>query len=174
MANNPDAKSKILNAVAQIERQKSKGKQYGGELKSRPRGKKNIASHNAQKAHSMESRLCEMVDTLTALRKAMPRLQDYVDGKISADIAFSHIAPASLIKLVKIMSEGESEKNQLDAAKHLLALAGHIPAQRHEVSRVDVSTPKEALVSLILSNRKNLEAHDIEVVDDEQDKNNQE
>ncbi len=121
----------------------------------------------AKKANDHQNQVADMLDTLAAVKRAAPKLFDFLQGKIPADVAFSSIAPASLMKLVEIMGGGESEKNQLDAAKHLLALAGHTPTQKHEIGRVDASTPKEALVSLIMGNKKNLEASGIEVEDDE-------
>lgn len=111
----------------------------------------------------------ELVDNVSALRKAVPKLDAYLEGKIPADVAFAALGPAAIQTLTKIMAYGESEKNQMDAAKHILALAGFTPSQKHEISRVDANTPKEALVSLIMGNKKGLEAAGIEVVDDDDD-----
>ncbi len=101
------------------------------------------------------------------MRRAAPKLYAFLQGTIPAEVAFASIAPASLMKLVEIMGGGESEKNQLDAAKTLLGLAGFTAVQKHEIGRVDATTPKEALVSLIMGNKKNLDAAGIDVVDDD-------
>ncbi len=117
----------------------------------------------------MEHRLVELVDTVSALRKAVPKLQDYLDGKVTAETAFSALGPAALYELARVMAHGESEKNKMDAAKHILGLAGFTPSQKHEISRVDANTPKEALVSLIMGNKKALDAAGIEVIEDDED-----
>lgn len=128
------------------------------------------AGRYAKMADKQENKMASLLDTLSAIKKAVPKLSAYLEGKVPADVAFSSIAPASLFKLVEIMGSGESEKNQLDAAKHLLALAGHTPTQKHEIGRMDASTPKEALVSLIMGNKKALSESGIEVEDDDQNK----
>lgn len=130
--------------------------------------KNNRYARSASKQHGRELSLLDAIDTYRAIQKAVPNLAKFLEGKIPADIAFSSIAPASLMKLVEIMGAGESEKNQLDAAKHLLSLAGHTPTQKHEIGRIDASTPKEALVSLIMGNKKNLDAAGIEIMEDDE------
>lgn len=131
------------------------------------RSKKARQQYHQQKDH-MEVRLVELVDNVKALRKFVPKLDEYLAGKIPADVAFASLGPAALQTLARIMAYGESEKNQMDAAKHLLGLAGYTPSQKHEISRVDANTPKEALVSLILGNKKTLEASGIEIVEDDE------
>lgn len=120
-------------------------------------------------ARTKEEWLVEAMDNKGKLLKLADIFEKLSQNKIDIVTAFGSVSPAMFLEMTQIAVSGESEKNRLDAAKHLLALAGHTPTQRHEIGRLDPNTPKEALISLIAGAKKDLGDVGIEIVDDDED-----
>lgn len=129
------------------------------------RGSKNHANRAADYAN-YEDALVNAIDMKRDIELVAKIFKKIDDGTIDVTGLFHGTSPVVAKKLLYIALNGESEKNRLDALKHLLALAGHSPAQKHEISRVDPSTPKEALLSLIAGQMRELKDEGIEVEDD--------
>jgi hypothetical protein len=116
-----------------------------------------------------EHRLAASLDIKLNVEKLIPILERLDCGKIDVRGLFDAVSNEAALSLLKIALDGDNEKNKLDATKHLLALAGHNPAQKHEISRLDPNTPKEALLAMISGSKKDLEKAGIELVDDRDD-----
>lgn len=107
------------------------------------------------------------IDSKRRLEKLAELLYKLDEGLIDVGGFASGVSKETIKNLLEIALEGESEKNRLDATKHLLGLAGHTVAQKHEVSRVDPNTPKESLIAMIKGSDKDLAKAGIEIVDDD-------
>lgn len=113
-----------------------------------------------------EYEMVKMLDLQKEYHKILPILKRLDSGHLDVSGLFGEVSNSAALQLLNIALNGESEKNRLDAVKHLLALGGHSPAQKHEISRVDPNTPKEAILSLIAGMKGDLEREGLEVVDD--------
>lgn len=122
-----------------------------------------------ERAASEENALIEAIDSKRDLALVAEIFREVKAGNKSLQTAFKEMSPAMAAKLLVIASRGENEKNRLDAIKTLLALGGHQPSQKHEISRVDPEAPKAALISMLRGSMKDLQAEGIEVVDDVSD-----
>jgi hypothetical protein len=117
-------------------------------------------------ANGREDAMIAAIDLRRDIEKVAKIFERIDEGKIDVQGLFSGATPIIAKKLIYMALAGESEKNRLDASKHLLALAGHNPAQKHEISRIDPSTPKEALLAMIAGQAQELQDEGIDVVDD--------
>lgn len=116
-----------------------------------------------------ENAMIDMIDFKRDMDKLLNIFQKIDEGKLDVQGMFHGLSPIVAKKLIKIAILGESEKNQLDAAKHLLGLAGHSVVAKHALATVDVTQPKEALIAMILGGKEALAKSDIEVIDDAED-----
>jgi hypothetical protein len=114
-----------------------------------------------------EEELIDAMDQIKAMRRMGPLVKKLLNKKVSLEQAFKENSTESFLMLMKMaFSDATSEKVKADILKHFLALAGHNPAQRHQIERVDPNTPKEALLAMLSGAGKDLAGEGIEVVDD--------
>jgi hypothetical protein len=109
------------------------------------------------------------MDDLAAMKRLAPTILKLVNKKITLTQAIQDTSSESLIMLMKLAFSEGSDKVKADVLKHLLALAGHSPAQKHQIERVDVNTPKEALLAMINGASADLQKEGIELDDDRED-----
>lgn len=117
----------------------------------------------------IEDNMIEAIDFRRGLERLQPILEKLVEDKFDPTSFFGAVSKFAAAELASVAFTGEKEKNRLDALKHLLALGGHTATQKHEISRVDPNTEKEALISIVRGARKDLLAEGIEIVDDSED-----
>lgn len=115
-----------------------------------------------------EEELVSAIDDLRALRSLAPMAIKLLAGKLSVAQALNKVGPESLVTLMKLaFSESTSEKVRADVLKHMLALNGHSPTQKHQIERlVDENTSKEALLAIISGAAKDLKSSGLELIDD--------
>lgn len=114
-----------------------------------------------------EEELIDAMDQIKAMRRMGPLVKKLLSKKIPLEQAFKENSTESFLMLMKMaFSESTSEKVKADILKHFLALAGHNPAQKNQIERVDPNTPKEALLAMLSGAGKDLAGEGIEVVDD--------
>jgi hypothetical protein len=116
--------------------------------------------------NNAEQRMIRALDMKMHADKLVGILEKLDSGKLDVHGLFEGVSNQAAINLLSIAIGGDNERNRLDATKHLLALAGHNPAQKHQIERVDPNTPKEALLSMIAGSKKDLDRSGIEIVDD--------
>lgn len=117
-----------------------------------------------------EDRMLSMLDQKNALLKLAPILKRLDKGTLDVQGAIDELAPNILIEQMKILySTDTADKVKLDAIKHLLGVAGYSPSQKHEISRVDPSTPRESILSILRGSTKDWAQADIEIVDDSEE-----
>lgn len=116
-----------------------------------------------------EDAMIAAVDFRTDMHRLKPLLEKLVEEKFDPGSFFGAVSKFAAAELASVAFTGEKEKNRLDALKHLLALGGHNATQKHEISRIDSNTEKEALMSIVRGAKKDLLAEGIEIVDDTED-----
>lgn len=119
--------------------------------------------------NNAEHRMARALDIKLHAEKIAGILEKLESGKLDAQGLFEGVSNQVAVNLLQIAVSGDNEKNRLDATKHLLALAGHNPAQKHQFERIDPNTPKEALISMIAGSKKDLSQSGIEIIDDRDD-----
>lgn len=117
-------------------------------------------------ARAQEEQVVNALDEMSALKRVMPTVLKLMKKKISLDQAIREVSPDAFMMLLKLAFSQDNPKVQSDVLRHLLALGGYNPAQKHEISRVDPNMPKEALLNLIAGAHKDLATENIEIVDD--------
>jgi hypothetical protein len=127
------------------------------------------ARHELHNPSAYEDAMVNALDELEALKRVMPIVAKIAKKKIPLEQAFKEVSGDAFIMLLKLAFSEENSKVQADVLKHIMALAGFNPAQKHEISKVDPDTPKEALINLIAGAQKDLAAENIEIVDDRDD-----
>ncbi len=115
----------------------------------------------------VEDDMIAAIDFRKGVDKMRPLLEKLVEDKFDPTSFFGAVSKYAAAELSSIAFTGEKEKNRLDALKHLLSLGGHTPTQKHEIGRIDSSTEKEALMSIIRGAQKDLLTEGIEFVDDD-------
>jgi hypothetical protein len=118
---------------------------------------------------TIEDDMIAAIDFRKDVVKLKPILEKLVEDKFDPTSFFSAVSKFAAAELASVAFTGEKEKNRLDALKHLLALGGHTATQKHEISRIDPNTEKEALMSIVRGAQKDLLAEGIEIVDDSED-----
>lgn len=141
------------------------GKNY--EHRDRTAGSRKSSAHD--RSNSREDSLIEAIDMRKDI-EIVARIFEKLDkGNVDLGGLFQGVSGPIAKKLIYIAIAGESEKNQLDAQKHLLALAGHSPIAKHAVATVDPNAPREALISMLLGTKDVLSKEGVEIVDDTKD-----
>lgn len=132
------------------------------------------ASKNAQRyKDDYEDKMISMLDQKNALLKLAPILKRLDKGTLDVQGAVEELAPRVLMEQMKILySDHTTDKVKLDAIKHLLGVAGFAPSQKHEIGRLDPSTPRSSILSILEGAGKDLSAAGIEIVDDDDDSEN--
>jgi hypothetical protein len=156
IAKDPDEPYKRLK-----DRQNNQDQRFG----INPRKGRN-ASINVKK---QEEDLVGAIDDLRAIQRLAPTILKLTKRKISLEQAMRETAPEALLMLMKLAFSEGSDKVKADVLKHMLALAGHSPAQKHQIERVDPNTPKDSLIAMIAGASKDLEKEGFEVDDDRDD-----
>lgn len=133
-------------------------------------GGKHQRSFRHSLAHDREDAMIDAIDMRRNMEKLVPLLDKFGEGKIDVQGFLNGVSGHMTREMLTIAMSGDSEKNRLDALKHLLGIAGHSPTQKHEIGRIDPSTPKEALLAIIRGSKRDLEDEGIEVTGDEPDK----
>jgi hypothetical protein len=127
---------------------------------------KRRSSIGSFRADAKEDELINALDDLAAIKRLAPTILKLTKKKITLEQAIRETSSDAFMMLMKLgFSEG-SDKVKADVLKHLLALAGHSPAQKHQIERVDSNTPKEALLAMITGASSDLEKEGIEIEDD--------
>ena len=116
-----------------------------------------------------EDAFIDAYDSKRQFDKLMPILEKLNKGQLDVSGMFGETSAHAAVELLRIALAGDSERNRLDAVKHLLALGGHNPSQKHEISRVDPDTPKAAILSMLEGMKKDLAEAGVEVIDDRED-----
>lgn len=123
----------------------------------------------AIRAGEKEDQLINALDDLEAIKRLAPTVMKLTKRKITLEQAIRETSPDAFMMLLKLgFSEG-SDKVKADVLKHMLALAGFSPAQKHQIERVDPNTPKEALLAMITGASSDLAKEGIMVEDDRDD-----
>lgn len=131
---------------------------------------KTRGSLGAIRAGQKEDELINALDDLEAIKRLAPTILKLTKKKITLEQAIRETSSDAFMMLMKLgFSEG-SDKVKADVLKHLLALAGFSPAQKHQIERLDSNTPKEALIAMISGAAGELEKEGIEVDDDRDEK----
>jgi len=120
--------------------------------------------------HDKEDSMIDAIDMRRNMEKLIPLLDKFGQGKLDVRGFLGGVEGHLLRELLLIAFSGDSEKNKLDALKHLLGIAGHSPTQKHEIGRLDPQTPKEALLAMIRGSKRDLEDEGIRVVEDDDTK----
>lgn len=120
-----------------------------------------------EKKNEIEDSLIDAIDIRKDIQEVAALLRDVSDKKMSLSTAFKSASPSMAKQLIKLAFGAVNEKNKLEAVKTLLALGGHQPTQKHEISRIDPDAPREAIMSMIRGSQKALADAGIEIVDDE-------
>jgi len=163
------------SSVTEIEQALTlKEKELKKESYQRQKQRNHVKNHRGKQDYSLTDAVIEdnIIDAID-FRREFSQMKNILE-KLAVDktdpLTFcSEMSKFALMQLSSIAFTGEKEKNRLDAQKHLLALAGLNPTQKHEVSRLDPETPKSALMSIVRGSMKDLEAEGIEIVDDSKD-----
>lgn len=143
-------------------------------LLDRKPGRGKVVEHrartNSNKNRTIENyteiSLIQMIDMKRKFDQIGPILDKLNKGQLDVSGMFGAVSSKAAVELLRIALAGETEKNRLDAVKHLLALGGYSPAQKHEIARVDPSTPKEAILSLLAGMKGELEPEGLDIIDD--------
>lgn len=149
---------------------KSKDRQHNQDQRLLPKRKGLMGAINQHKA---EDDVIAAIDDLNALRRLAPTILKLTTKKISLEQAIRDTSSDSFIMLLKLAFSEGSDKVKADVLKHLLALAGHSPAQKHQIERLDSNTPKEALLAMISGATSELAKEGIEIDDDRDDDKDQ-
>lgn len=156
-------------------------KQKDKALKDEQRARRNLKKqfirekiHKGKQDHYLtdsviEDNMIDAIDFRRGVEKLGPILEKLVSEKFDPTTFFGQISRFAAAELASVAFTGEKEKNRLDALKHLLALGGHTATQKHEISRIDPHTEKEALLSIVRGAKKDLLTQGIEIVDDDKD-----
>ncbi len=136
--------------------------------------KMHTRNHRGKQDHyltdsTIEDDMIAAVDFRKEMGTMRTILAKLVEDKYDPTSFFQGISKYAAAELASVAFTGEKEKNRLDALKHLLSLGGHTATQKHEISRMDPATPKEALLAHIMGGRKDLAEEGIEIVDDSED-----
>jgi hypothetical protein len=118
------------------------------------------------RADQREDELINAIDDLYAIKRIAPTILKLQKKKISLEQAIRDTSSDAFIMLMKLAFSEGSDKVKADVLKHMLALAGHSPAQKHQIERIDSSSSKEALLAMISGAAKDLEKEGITVDDD--------
>lgn len=163
------------SSVTEIEEALSKQeKQLKKESFQRKKQRNHVRNHRGKQDHYLTDALVEddmiaAIDFRKEIQGLKPILEKLVQDKYDPASFFSEVSKYAAAQLASVAFTGEKEKNRLDAIKHILALGGHNPTHKHEVSRLDPETPKSALMSIVRGSMKDLQAEGIEIVDDSKD-----
>jgi len=115
----------------------------------------NVRTPNAkQKSYidvqRQEQMMVEAIDDLRALKRLGPIALKLQSKKMTLEQAIRESTNDSFLLLMKLAySEATSDKVKADVLKHMLALAGHNPSQKHQIERIDPDTSREALLAMI-------------------------
>lgn len=144
-------------------------KLYGGEVtfRNRTAATKRTAAHD--RANIREDSLIEAIDMRKDIEMVARIFEKLDNGNVDLSGLFQGVSGPIAKKLIYIAIAGESEKNKLDAQKHLLALAGHSPVAKHAVATIDPNAPREQLISMLLGTKDALAKEGVELVDDTKD-----
>ena len=169
MARGKKAEGKAL--IQQVLSPNEGEKVYSGtrdeRISQKGRFQKNFASEFANRK---EDSMIDAIDMRRNMQRLVPLLDKFGEGRLDIQGFLSGVSGHLLRELLVIAFSAESEKNKLDALKHLLGIAGHSPTQKHAIERLDPATPKEALLSMIRGSKRDLEDEGIEVVEDDEAK----
>jgi hypothetical protein len=116
--------------------------------------------------NAYENNLVNSLDCWRDIQKMTKLLTQMDKGEIDLQSFFQGFSTEAAKTLILTAISGENEKNQLEAAKHLLALSGHAPSQKLQVERIDPDTPKQALISMLMGSRDALADEGIIIEDD--------
>ena len=117
--------------------------------------------------HNVEDAMIAALDLKADVELVADAIRKLRRQKLTPEGVARALAGTSIVELTRIMMRGESDKTRLDATKHMLALGGLSPTQKHEISRADPEMPKQQLIAQIMGARKDLKAAGIEVMDDD-------
>jgi len=165
--------SSVDEIVDDLNAKKEHAKQKAG-VRTKAKAYNNVRGHRGKQDHyltdaTIEDDMIAAIDFRKDVAKMRPLLEKLVSDKFDPTSFFSSVSKFAAAELASVAFTGEKEKNRLDALKHLLALGGHTATQKHEISRVDPNTEKEALMSIVRGAQKDLLAEGIEIVDDSED-----
>lgn len=159
----------IQQKAEELKAQKKQEKKLEQKIKAQ---KIHTRIHRGKQDHyltdaTIEDDMIAAIDFRKEIVRMRPILEKLLDDKFDPTAFFGQVSKFAAAELTSMAFTGEKEKNRLDALKHLLALGGHTATQKHEISRVDPNTEKEALISIVRGAKKDLLAEGIEIVDDQ-------
>jgi hypothetical protein len=174
MSRHPKPPTSSLDEINQDIEGKKLKQRAATQARTKMKGYNNIRGHRGKQDHyltdaTIEDDMIAAIDFRKDIAKMRPLLEKLVSDKFDPTSFFSSVSKFAAAELASVAFTGEKEKNRLDALKHLLALGGHTATQKHEISRVDPNTEKEALMSIVRGAQKDLLAEGIEIVDDSED-----
>lgn len=116
-----------------------------------------------------EEEMVDALDDLKALKRLGPLALKLQKKKMSVDQAIKEVSNDSFLMLMKLAFTQGNPKVQADVLKHMLALAGFNPAQKHQVERVDTNATREQLLAIIAGAEGDLKKENIRIIDDRLD-----
>lgn len=117
--------------------------------------------------HEKEDELIDALDSLALLRRLEPTIRKLNSKKIDVSRAAMEVSGEALLVGLKLLfSEATSEKVRADLLKHVLGIGGFSPTAKIGIERIDPSTPKEALLSMIAGASEDLKTAGFEVIDE--------
>lgn len=144
------------------------GSQYSARI--RPTTHKEKKANFASGKNYTEESLIEALDAKRDVEKLAVLFTKLQEGKIDLQGVFQEMSPLMVKNTLMMALNGESEKNRLDAQKHMQALAGLVPVTKHAIATVDAGQSREALISQIMGTKKALKKEGIVIVEEEEKK----
>jgi len=115
----------------------------------------------------IEDRIAQAIDHKAELKRHAHLLEKLANTK-DVNGFFQDISPGIAAELLLLATDPtSSDKIKLEAIRDILDRAGHGKVTKHAVARFDASTSKDAIISSILGNKKDLGRVGIEITDDE-------
>lgn len=116
--------------------------------------------------NTKEDAIIEALDQRMHIEKLVDLAEKLDKRQLDPSQALTQMSPMMVIELLKLALAGQSENTRFNAVLEWLDRAGYTKVQKHAIATVDASQPKEALLSLIMGAKKELEKQGIQVVDD--------